>query len=157
MGSCDDHSIDHVLSERQNNPESHWCIYLLDSLSYNDSDSGKCLCRQEHFIGRRPDTISAVSWCHSWALMAPDKPLINRHNFMLVWGGRGSSTFLLDEALTKQKVMTCEVVLTIAVAWLPNRAACWHSCGSIQRVLQSWRWQRHILLTCLFLCFSKPH
>lgn len=76
-------------------------------------------------------------------------------DFMLVCGGRGSCTFLLDEALTKQKVMTCEVVLTIAVAWLPNRAACWHSRGSIQWALQSWRWQRHILLTCLLPLLLK--
>lgn len=34
-----------------------------------------------------------------------------------------SSAFPLDEALTKQKVMTCEVVLTAAAAWVPDCAA----------------------------------
>lgn len=52
---------------------------------------------------------------------------------MLVWGGGESCTFLLDEALTKQKVMTCEVVLTVAAAWLPDRAARRHSRGPILR------------------------
>lgn len=40
-----------------------------------------------------------------------------------VVAGGESCTFLLDEALTKQKVMTCEVVLTVAAGRLPDRAA----------------------------------
>lgn len=36
----------------------------------------------------------------------------------MVRGGKKVALFLLDESLTKQKVMTCEVVLTDAAAWL---------------------------------------
>lgn len=72
--------------------------------------------------------------------MTPDKPesrssvenLTDTSYASLGWGEK-VALFLLDEALTKQKVMTCEVVLTVAAAWLPNRAARRHSRGSILR------------------------
>lgn len=70
------------------------------------------------------------------------------------WGGE-SCTFLLDEALTKQKVMTCEVVLTVAAGQLPDRDTRRRSRGPLQRAPQSQTRQRDILLTCLFTGCSR--
>ena len=91
--------------------------------------------------GRLTDTISVLrADLAPTGLMTPDKPesrssvenLTDTSYASLGWGEK-VALFLLDEALTKQKVMTCEVVLTVAAAWLPNRAARRHSRGSILR------------------------
>lgn len=86
--------------------------------------------------------------CLSPALMLADKPGVaavgprrNRHVSGSLRRGAGeegeSCTFLLDEALTKQKVMTCEVVLTAAAGRLPDRAARQRSRGPLRRAPQS--------------------
>lgn len=109
-----------------------------------DTDSAKCcngFCsREEHFICRE-----VLTWCRerdsSTGLMTPDKPqshlsaqnLTDMPGAHLGWR-RESCTFLPDEAQTKQKVMTCEVVLTVAAGRLPTGAARLHSCGTVSPV-----------------------
>lgn len=74
-----------------------------------------------------------------------------------VGGEKSSCTFPLDEALSKQKVMTCEVVLTDAAARLPDRAARRLSRGPFPAgVVITAMAERHLINMSIFLFLCNP-